>query len=357
MHGETHSNLQAVDANGVSAWNGSHPFTVTGVLLGGTDEMLDSTPNFLPWNEGANIYALGGEWQAVVQATGPNDRGGTTCWMGQCYGNMPWEHDSALSYSNEAWAEEINRLNHDPATGHKFAKGDLVQITARGSAFYGGKRNINEEHSIDASLNFDISLVQAHYGLPAPEVIRLTDIMRADDGDSVTHEDIFDASRATGGEHWQGMRVRINGLSLVTTNGWNPANLWGSRKVTATDGAGRYFTLRTPRYSLGAIPTGTFDAIGIFTQESGSGADGTFGYELFAQEIIVQESTPALAIALQAVISWPVSSGTYTLQSRLDIATGEWQTVTNAPFVSGGQNLVILPPAGAQMFYRLKPAN
>ena len=27
--------------------------------------------------------------------------------MGQNYGNMPWIHDSALSYSNDAWSAEI----------------------------------------------------------------------------------------------------------------------------------------------------------------------------------------------------------------------------------------------------------
>jgi hypothetical protein len=356
VHAETHWNLQAVDTNGVSTWNGSYPFTVTGVLLCDMEEMLDSTPNFLPWNDGDNIYAMGGEWQITVQATETGDRGGTTCWMGQCYGNMPWEHDSALSYSNEAWTAEINRLNYDPTSGHKFAKGDLVQITARGTAFYGGKRNINEEHSIDSSLNFDLSLVQTNYGLPAPEVITLADVVKVDDGNAATHEDIFDATRATGGEHWQGMRVRINGLTLVTTNGWNSTNLWGARIVTATDGAGRNFTLRTPRYSLGAIPTGTFDAIGIFTQESGSGTDGTFGYELFTQQIITQETTPNLAIALNAVISWPVSAGTYLLQSRSSVDSGEWQTVTNASIVSGGQNIVILSPASTQMFYQLKKA-
>jgi hypothetical protein len=32
-------------------------------------------------------------------------------------------------------------------------------------------------------------------------------------------------------------------------------------------------------------PTNRFDAIGVLNQESGSGSNGTFGYELFVQEI------------------------------------------------------------------------
>lgn len=357
LQAETHWNLQAVDTHGVSTWNGSLPFTVTGVLLCDPEEMLDDTPHFLPWDNGANAYDVGAEWQITVQATETGDRLGTTCWMGQCYGNMPWEHDSALSYSNEAWTVEMNRLNNDPATGHKFAKGDLVQIMARGAAFYGGKRNINEEHSIDPTLDFDLTLVKSGYGLPTPEVITLADIMRVDDGNSATHEDIFDATRATGGEHWQGMRVRINNLKLTTTDGWNPTNDWNARKVTVTDGQNRYFTLRTPRYSLGTAPTGTFDAVGIFTQESGSGTDGTFGYELFTQEILPQSAPATLAIGLNVVIAWPVSAVTYQLQYRENADAGTWTQVTNAPVVANGQNIVILPPSSPQAFYRLLKTN
>jgi len=89
LKAETHSNLQAVTSIGASAWNGTFPFTLRGVLLCDPDEMLDSTPNFLPWNDGANPYRMGAEWQVTFQAVDPGDRGGTTCWTGQNYGNQP----------------------------------------------------------------------------------------------------------------------------------------------------------------------------------------------------------------------------------------------------------------------------
>ena len=73
---ETFQNLEAVDTNGFTTWAGSFPFTITGVLLSDPGEMLDSTPNFLPWNNGANAYQLGGEWQVFVQSVWPGDRGG-----------------------------------------------------------------------------------------------------------------------------------------------------------------------------------------------------------------------------------------------------------------------------------------
>jgi hypothetical protein len=328
------------------------------VLLCNTDEMLDSTPNFLPWNAGANQYLMGSEWQVTFQAVDPGDRGGTTCWMGQNYGNQPWIHNSDLSYTNEAWVAEILRLNFDQATLHQFCAGDLIEVTAHQSLFYGGKRNINEGHDIDPAYNFDIRLVKANYGLPAPEVITLADVMQAGGvaTDWQTWPAIFDQSRATGGEHYQGMRVRLNNLALVTTNGWNPMNTWGSRLCTVTDGAGRFFSLRHPRYSLGSAPTNQFDVIGIFNQESGSGSQGTNGYELFVQQVL-PHAVPELGIGLNVTISWPVSATNYQLVWRSQVDTGEWTPVTNAPVIINGRNTVILPPSSPQRFYDLSPAH
>lgn len=39
------------------------------------------------------------------------------------------------------------------------------------------------------------------------------------------------------------MRVRINGLTLVTTNGWNTNSDWSSRVCAANDGEGREFPI------------------------------------------------------------------------------------------------------------------
>ena len=356
---ETHSNLQAVTGVGASAWSGTFPFKIRGVLLCNPDEMLDSTPNYLLWNDGANQFRMGGEWQVTFQAVDPGDRGGTTCWMGQNYGNQPWIHDSDLSYTNEAWVAEILRLNYDQSNLHQFRAGDLVEMTVRQSLFYGGKRNINEGHDIDPAYNFDIRLVTANYGLPTPEVITLADVMNVGGvaTDSSTWLPVFDQTRATGGEHYQGMRVRLNDLSLVTTKGWNPTNTWGNRLCTVTDGVGRFFTLRHPRYSLGAAPTTQFDAIGIFTQESGSGTQGTNGYELFIQQVLPHNPTPDLGIGLNVTISWPANTDTYQLEWRAQVDAGEWTPVTNAPAVINGLNTVILPPSSPQRFYQLRKTN
>ena len=346
-------NLEAVDGSGVSTWTPAFPLTITGVILNDPGEMLDSTPNFLPWNSGANAFQLGGQWQIFVQTVWPGDRGGVECWMAQNYGNLPWEpHDGSDSYSNPAWTGEVARVSHDPATGYAFHKGDWVTVTANGSLFYGGMQNINEEHSADPALDFTVSLVCSNYGLPAPETISLPSVISTNLSQT-GHYDIFDPTRATGGEHWQGMRVRITGPTLVTTNGWNTNSDWSTRYCTVTDGEGRQFPIIHPLYDLGPAPTNTFDATGIFLQESGSGSDGTFGYELFVQEV-APAATAALAIAMKPVITWPGSLSNYQLQSRDSLTSTNWTPVTNTPVLVNGQNTVILNPTAAQQFYRLQ---
>ncbi|NGO39752.1 hypothetical protein G4L39_10150 [Limisphaera ngatamarikiensis] len=363
---ETHRNLQAVNADGTSAWSGSFPFRLRGVLLNNPEDLLDPTPNFLPWDGGANAGRMGGEWQVFLQAVDPEDRGGTACWMGQNYGNLAWLRNSELSYTNRAWVSEILRLEHDPETGHRFRAGDLVEVTVRQSLFYGGKRNINEGHSIDPQYDFSFTLLSAGYGLPEPELVPLSELVRPDDGNPETSEEIFDPTRATGCEHWQGMRIRIPGLQLVSdpaltnrlgarfygTNGWNPALPWGQRRCTVTDGAGRYFTLRHPRYSLGPVPSGVFDAIGILNQESGSGIQGTNGYELIVQQIVLPP--PEVDIARAVVVHWPDNGTAYMLESSPQLADPVWSPVPLPVVRAEGRCMVVLPPQEAQRYFRLR---
>ena len=356
---ETHANLQAVTSTGTSAWSGLFPLTLRGVLLCNPDEMLDVTPDFLPWDNGANQYRMGGEWQVTLQAVDPGDRGGTTCWMGQNYGNQPWIHESDSSYPNEAWVTEVLRLNFDPSSLHPFRAGDLVEVTVRQALFYGGKRNVNEGHDIDQAYNFDLRIVAPNYGLPEPEVITLADVTQPGGiaSEPATWRPIFDPTRATGGEHYQGMRVRLNGLGLVTTQGWNPTNTWGSRLCTVTDGAGRFFSLRHPRHDIGAPPANKFDVIGIFSQESGSGSQGTNGYELFVQQVIPQDP-PELGIAQSIVLTWPATGASYQLEHRSDLNSTDWSPVPTSPAVIEGLNTVLAPPTvHPQQLYRLRKTN
>ncbi|HON08866.1 MAG TPA: hypothetical protein PLW02_12285, partial [Verrucomicrobiota bacterium] len=301
---------------------------------------------------GENLGKMGGEWQIVIQSVLPGDRGGTVCWIGQNYGNLAWIRNSDRSYQNDVWTSEVSRLNHDPATGHTFKKGDLVMITANRSLFYGGKRNINEAHDIAPEADFTITLVQSNFGLPEPEIISLNSVVKPDDGNPETKEDIFDETRKSGGEYYQGIRVRLTGIQLVTTDGWDPTKPWNQRKCIVTDGEGRFFTLRYPRYSLGAAPTNKFDAIGVFSQESDSGTDGTYGYELFVQQI---EPTvePVLNISKKIMLSWQGELSNYRVLSAWTLDEN-WTVVTNGVIQINGLNVLLLDPIDESNFFKLE---
>ena len=149
------------------------------------------------------------------------------------------------------------------------------------------------------------------------------------------------------------MRVRISGLTLIATNGWNTNVDWNSRFCIATDGEGRQLPIVHPLYDLGPAPANPFDATGILLQESGSGTDGTFGYELFVQEISASDPL-VLSIGTKPVITWPASLANYQLQARDALNATNWMAVPIQPVVVEGQNSVILNPQEAQRFYRLE---
>ena len=350
---QSHSGLEAVDAQGVSTWMGTMPFAMTGVLLNNPEEFLDATPGFLPFTP-ANTFALGGQWQVFFQSVDPADRGGTAAWMGQNYGNLPFIRDTEASYPDAEWQSEIARLSHDPATGRRFRKGDLIQVIARRTLDFAGKRNVNEAHERGAGADFEIHLVQSDFGLPAPEAVTLADLVRPDDGNPATSEALFDATRATGPERWQGQRVRIGNLVLTDPSGWGKT-AFAERVCVVTDGAGRLFRLRMPLLDFGPPPVGAFDVVGIMDQDSGSGVDGTIGYELFVQEVLAVPSvlTVTLTPAGELKLSWPASAGEVSLVHGSSLGAA-WVPVNGTPVLEGDRETMTLPLTEAAGYFRLQ---
>lgn len=294
---ETHWDFQAVDAAGGSAWTPGYPLSVTGVILNNPEDMLDAA-----WDPNAEADGtMGGQWQIFVQGETP-DRCGTALWMGQnYYSRVPVGDPATRRYGETSWNEEMDRLNHDPDSGHHFRRGDRVVITSDTSLFFGGKRNINEAHLV--SNDFSIELLEANVGLPEPEELTLADL---DASSGAPGYDAayprFDRNRETGAEHYQGMYVRMNELTLTDASGWG-ASGWHDRVCFAADGDGRELRLRMPLSDLGAVPTGEFDAYGIINQESGSMNEGRDGYELFVTEIVPEPAgLSLLAIGAMACL-------------------------------------------------------
>ena len=304
----THTNLQAVTSTGTSAWVESFPFTIRGVILNNPNEMLDN--QFKP--EATNT-ASGAQYQIFIQAVKEGDRGGTALWMAQ-YNYIPGQ-----IYEGPAWTNEMDRLMIG-TNGRAFRKGDLIEVTARKALFFDGKLNINEGHRIAPEYNFDIALVKANVGLPQAEAVVVSNLVAADGSQ------IFDSSRANGGEHWQGMRVRMDGIRLVNTNGWGKTN-WADRVCTVVDSNGFSFPLRMPLTNLGAPPTTStyFSATGILNQENSD----TNGYELFVQEI-----GPVLNVGTSAAggmaVSFSADYESYVLEAS-DDGLHTWTNVDVTP--------------------------
>jgi hypothetical protein len=74
---------------------------------------------------------------------------------------------------------------------------------------------------------------------------------------------------------------------------------------------------------------------------------------------LLSSNSPAMGLELTGTnmtISWPLANAGYTVQSRTNIALGDWEIVTSpAPQIVGNQWQVTLPPAtnAGSVFYRL----
>jgi hypothetical protein len=255
---ETHWQVQAVNESGVATYYKvgapvvpENLIVLEGIVLNNPEDMLDSTYNAPGF--------MGAQWQIFVQGEG-DDHAGTALWMGQKYSKM-----GDVDYTAEEWASEMLRVNYPG--GHQIRQGDRIRVTGYGM-YRNGKVNINERHTTSPLLDFTVEWLGATPGLPAPEVIELADVRTA------ANVDIFDPSRLTGGEYYQGRLVRINGVHIVSGT-WGP-----SQTLTIGDGTGRTFPVvlgLSPAFSQPSNLGSTFDVVGIFNQENAA----TSGYQLW----------------------------------------------------------------------------
>jgi len=253
VYADTHQHVQSVDEDG----RGDHPdlgtlnkVTVEGVIINRPDFMGGASAN-----QDAP-YGPGAWWQMYIQGEG-SDHAATAVWMGQCYDNIP---GGSGTYTNEEWLNELYRLSHDPCTGYEFAPGDRVKVTGL-LKFYNGKTNINERHDTDPELDFTVELIEPAVGLPQPEVITLDDVKDGND------KFIFDPSRQTGCEYYQGRLVKIKDVSFVDADSWGP-----DAEMLITDG-NKTFPLKLGTgwgiYAGSNNLVEPFDVVGIFDQEGG----------------------------------------------------------------------------------------
>jgi hypothetical protein len=261
----THSQFQAVNSTGGLTYNATNKVILEGILLNNPADMLDPKPD----ETITQTYNLGAQWQFFFQGEG-TDHAGTAVYMAQLYNNLPWI--TTGGYSNQAFIAEMTRLN-----AAKFSVGDRIKVTGYYLG-YKGKNNINEQHLINPEYNFTIEMVTKGAGLPKPELVTLSQLKDA--GDNF----IFDSTRQTGCEYYQGRLIKIKNAYFADPNyarqNWGP-----NAELLITDAnAVKTFTVKLGRgngiYAGSNNLTEPFDVIGIMDQESSS-TNSMIGYRLW----------------------------------------------------------------------------
>jgi hypothetical protein len=255
---ETHWQVQAVNDAGEATYYKVNAtvapenlIVLQGMVLNNPEDMLDSTYNTPGF--------MGAQWQIFIQGEG-SDHAGTALWMGQKYSMM-----GDVDYTTQEWAGEMQRVNFPG--GHQIRQGDRIRVTGYGM-YRNGKTNINERHTTSPLLDFTVEWLGSAPGLPVPEVIELADVRTAGD------VDMFDPTRLTGCEYFQGRLVRINSVH-VAEGTWGPG-----QNLTIGDDTGRTFPVvlgLNPAFSQPSNLGSTFDVVGIFNQENAA----TSGYQLW----------------------------------------------------------------------------
>jgi peptidoglycan hydrolase-like protein with peptidoglycan-binding domain len=254
----THWELQAVDEDGVGTYDATDKVIISGIVLNNPEEMLNPTPG---------TGYMGGQWQIYIQGE-DGDHAGTAVWYGQYYAKV----GGSGNYTDEELLDELCRINTDPNTGYVFAAGDRVKVTGW-YKFYKGKINVNEKHQIEPMFDFEVELIQPAVGLPEPEVITLNQVK------DVSDDYIFDSSRLTGCEYYQGRLVRVNDVNVIDPENWSPDNT-----ITITDANGLTFPVKLgigDGFTRFDCPTGQISVIAILDQESSGYMVCKDGYRLW----------------------------------------------------------------------------
>jgi hypothetical protein len=160
-----------------------------------------------------------------------------------------------------------------------------------------------------------------------------------------------------------GYAVRTNGVTGVPYVTPGTVNLAGGNPIAVSldyDGANLGLTFTD---TVTAATYSTNLPVGDLTGPAGGetayvGFTGATGGTVATQKVtdFSYTAVPKLGLVLQgnqAVLSWPMNVGGYTLATKPDLATGTWQAV-NAPIVVVGDRAQVSVPLGAgNHFYRL----
>jgi hypothetical protein len=231
----------------------------------------------LNWNDGSSS-----QWQTFIEAlpggtyggqtVAPGDFGGTALYMIK---DFPYGSPPAV-FDDDTWNSEMNRLNYPLYNGTPVATplqyGDVVLVQANAPGlFYNGKYNINMQHQTSSAYDFSITILQRGYTPPVSN-ITLANLVNPDG------TLIFDATRATGDEHYQGSLVHLNGLTLVDPSDWTTGGTVTVKQGNLTFAMQLGLDPAFSSINASILQNSTFSVTAILDQE---GSDLTGGYSLW----------------------------------------------------------------------------
>jgi hypothetical protein len=308
----THSQLQAVldestGSPGDSYWASIHPtnqlypISILGVVVNNPSDMLNSD------------CGSASQWQVFIQAlpagtyggheVAGGDYGGTALYMMKSF-----TYGTPAVYDDATWQSEMNRLNYPTGStaDQPLQVGDVVLIQAEAPGlFYHGKFNINEQHSTSSTKDFNITILERGMTL---EDMNVPTLLLADLKNATNKLFLFNSTRTTGCEHYQGSLVHLDHLTLVS----DPL-AWALDGTVTVQQGDLTFPLKLGldtdllNFDPVAMQTTEFSLTAILDQES---SDLTGGYRLWLTDaanltVVPEPGTLALlSIGFVAVLAW-----------------------------------------------------
>jgi hypothetical protein len=247
-----YAELEAIGSDGSSAYtDDGSARTITGVVICNPSDMLDSTA-YSSW--------VGYQWQTFIQSLNSSDFGGVALYACSDGSKM-----GGNTLTTDVWNSLLSSLSG-------LSYGDEVQVTFYGTSAYKGKVNITSEHN--TTTQFSVSVLN-HNVAPTATAITLADLK--DSSDSF----IFDSTRATGCERYQGTLVHLDGLTVADPSDWKSGGEVTVRQgdLTFTLDLGLDSSLFTTDIK-NAISSSTISISAILDQEDGTYV-GDSGYSLW----------------------------------------------------------------------------
>lgn len=133
---------------------------------------------------------------------------------------------------------------------------------------------------------------------------------------------------------------------------WEP--IFGTRGTTnALEWNGTMFHPAFTALPGSGPHTATFEAF-LLETATGHPVPGSNTGPFIFNWTVASDGRPMLNLALKLAVSWNVSATNYVLESAASPLSTDWAVVTNSPVQVDGQTSVLLEPAAAAKFYRLR---